>query len=102
MCVNQGCALRERELEKSVCICYVIFVLGVFTPIEIVKLARASDLVESLAETSVSPIELRKARGLKFDLQNHLRVLEDTWSLRTPQWRRRFIWKPNSSKQIAM
>jgi hypothetical protein len=40
----------------------VIFVLGVLTPIEIVKLARASNLVESLAKTSVSPIELRKER----------------------------------------
>jgi hypothetical protein len=42
----------------------LIFELGVLTPIEIVKLARTSELVESLVETLVSSIDLRKERGL--------------------------------------
>jgi hypothetical protein len=61
----------------------MIFKLGVLTPIEIVNLARTSELVERLAKTSVSLIELKKVRGLKFDLWNLLRGLKETQSLGT-------------------
>lgn len=44
----------------------VILVFGVLTSVEIVKLARASNIVESLTETSVFGVI--EKRELKFDL----------------------------------
>jgi hypothetical protein len=42
--------------------------LGVLTPIHC-KVSRASKLVECLAETSISPIELRKERAQVWSLE---------------------------------
>jgi hypothetical protein len=56
--------------------------------------------VECLAETPVSRIELSKNRGLKFDLRNHFRGFKETWSLGTPQWRRRFVWNQTLVNQF--
>jgi hypothetical protein len=64
----------------------VIIELGVITTIEIVKQSRSSKRVESL-----EPI--KKERGLKFDLWNHMRGLKETWTFGTPQQIHWFRWE---------
>jgi hypothetical protein len=63
----------------------VIVYLGVMAPIEIVEVSKSLQACGAPCRDFILSIELRKEIGLKFDLWNYLRGLEEIWSFGIPQ-----------------